>query len=172
MPDKPAWYSRLDEVIDELEALPSPWVDSASLEFVLRVGRRRAQQILRPLVRDTIGKSGLAKRDEVVDHLRSVAAGNAAYYEMRRRKRLRFILDQVRQAATQPQVLVEAPASIVRQEFAGLDNQAPATVDTADPFMRDDGKAGFVKHRSKSPLLPGSCLAVGRSWGNCLLRKE
>jgi hypothetical protein len=120
MPDKPAWYSRLDEVIEELEALPSPWVDSASLELVLSVGRRRAQQILRPLVRDTIGKSGLAKRDEVVDHLRGVAAGNAAYYEMRRRERLRSILDQVRQAATQPRILVEASASIVRQEFENL----------------------------------------------------
>jgi len=120
MPDKPVWYSRLDQVIAELEALPSPWVDSASLELVLSVGRRRAQQILRPLVRDTIGKSGLAKRDEVVDHLRGVAAGNAAYYEMRRRERLRSILDQVRQAATQPRILVEASASIVRQEFENL----------------------------------------------------
>jgi hypothetical protein len=120
MPDKPLWYGRLDEVIKELEALPFPWVDSATLEAALRVGRRRAQQILSPLVRRTAGKNGFANRNEVIEHLRHLADGNSAYYEKRRRKRLRSILEQVREAARQPQVLVEAPASMVRQEFENL----------------------------------------------------
>jgi hypothetical protein len=79
MSDKPLWFCRLDEVIEELEALLSPWIDSAILEAVLLVGRRRAQQILTPLVRQTIGKSGLANRDELIEHLRRLAAGNPAY---------------------------------------------------------------------------------------------
>ena len=53
LPDKPIWYYRLDEVIGQLENLTDPFVDRATLEFVLGVGRRRAQQILQPLVRRT-----------------------------------------------------------------------------------------------------------------------
>jgi hypothetical protein len=121
MPDKPLWYSRLNEAIEQLDALPSPWVDRATIEFVLRVGRRRAQQILRPLVRQTIGRNGLAQRDEVIQHLRRVAVGDTVYYEKRRRERLRSILDQLHQdVITRPQVLVEAPVSITRQEIEAL----------------------------------------------------
>lgn len=121
MPDKPVWYARLDRVIEQLETLPSPWVDRASLEFVLGVGRRRAQQILKPLVRRTIGKNGLADRDEVIRHLRSLAAGEAVYFEQQRRLRLHSFLDQLhREAREHPRVLVEAPTAVVNQEFDAL----------------------------------------------------
>jgi hypothetical protein len=121
MPDRPMWYSRLNEAIAHLEALPSSWVDRTTIEFVLRVGRRRAQQILAPLVRQTIGKNGLALRDDMIEHLRRLAAGDTAYYEKRRRERLRSVIDQLhREAKNRPQLLVEAPISISRQEIENL----------------------------------------------------
>jgi uncharacterized protein YbjT (DUF2867 family) len=123
MPDKPIWYARLETAIRQLEALPSPWIDRASLELALGVGRRRAQQILQPLVRLTIGKNGLADRDDVIRYLRDLAAGQTADFEKQRRQRLHSILDQLRlQARDQPRVLVEAPAAVVNQE---LDNLPP-----------------------------------------------
>src|SRR4051812_20732639 len=85
MPDKPIWYARLDDAIRRLEALPFPWVDRAALEFTLGIGRRRAQQILQPLVRRTIGKNGLADRDELIRHLRELAAGQTVSFEIQRR---------------------------------------------------------------------------------------
>lgn len=121
MPDKPMWYSRLDSAVEQLRCLPSPWVDRGVLESVLGVGRRRAQQILRPLVRRTIGKSGLGHRDEVIQYLQALAAGEPAHFERQRRQRLRSILDQLhRQSKEQPRVLVEAPAAVVNQELASL----------------------------------------------------
>jgi hypothetical protein len=121
MPNKPIWYTRLDAAITQLEALPSPWVDRATLEFALGIGRRRAQQILQPLVRRTIGKSGLADREEVIQHLRRLAAGDSVHFERQRRERLHSILDQLhRQAKEQPRVLVEAPTAIVHQELDSL----------------------------------------------------
>lgn len=121
MPDKPTWYTRIDAAIGQLEALPSCWVDRASLEFALRVGRRRAQQILRPLVRRTIGRSGLADRDEVIRHLRRLADGDTVHFEQQRRQRLHSILDQLHhQAKEQPRVLVEAPTSVVSQDLESL----------------------------------------------------
>lgn len=121
MPDKPIWYTRLEAAIEQLAALPSPWVDRATLEFALGVGRRRAQQILAPLVSRTIGKNGLADREAVIRHLRRLAAGDAVYFEKQRRQRLHALLDQwQRQAKEQPRLLVEAPTAVVNQELETL----------------------------------------------------
>ena len=66
MPDKPVWYSRLEEIISRLADLSDPYVDRATLEQVMGVGRRRAQQILQPLVRRMVGRSGLAFKEDVI----------------------------------------------------------------------------------------------------------
>ncbi len=121
MPDKPTWYGQLDEVIAELGRLPWPWVDSKTLQALLRVGPRRAQQILRPCVTRQIGINGVAGRDELIAHLKRLAAGDDAHYERRRRQRLALVLDELRRAAlAQPKVLVEAPTTVRNQEFADL----------------------------------------------------
>jgi len=121
MPDKPLWYPRLRAAIEQIEALPSPWVDRAVLEFTLGVGRRRAQQILQPMVRRTVGKNGLADRDDVIRYLQGLADGEPASFEVERRTRLHTILEQLhRKQKESPRVLVEAPAAVVKQEFDSL----------------------------------------------------
>ncbi len=119
MPAKPRWYARLDEIIAELGNLPWPWVDSETLQALLLVGPRRAQQILRPCVTRQIGANGVAGRDELIAHLKRMAAGDEAHYERRRRQRLAMVLDELRRAAlAQPKVMVEAPTTVRNQEFA------------------------------------------------------
>ena len=121
MPDKPIWYGRLDQVIAELGELPWPWVDRETLQGLLQVGPRRAQQILRPCVTRQIGANGVAGREELIAHLKRLASGDEAHYERRRRQRLAQVLEGLRQAAlTQPKVLVEAPTTVLDQEFANL----------------------------------------------------
>jgi hypothetical protein len=121
MPDKPAWYDRLHEAEAQLAALPSPWVDRSTLESILGIGRRRAQQILQPLVRRTIGKNGLALKEDVLAYLRQLAEGDTATYERQRRERLAGLIQTWHtQAREQPQVLVEAPDAIVNQQLENL----------------------------------------------------
>jgi hypothetical protein len=121
VPARPIWYTRIDDAIEQLEQLPSPWVDRAALEWILGVGRRRAQQILEPLVRRMIGRNGLADREEVIRHLRRLAAGESVLFEKQRRERVHRILDQLhRETREQPRVLVEAPAAVVNQELDQL----------------------------------------------------
>ena len=121
MPDKPTWLDNLPTAIQALEALPFPWVDTATLETALGVGKRQAQRIIRPLIKQTLGLNGLAIREEVIEHLHRLANGDAAYYETRRRERLRSILDELHsQAKSQPRVMVEAPVEIINQEVDGL----------------------------------------------------
>lgn len=121
MPDKPLWYGRLEQIVAELNELEWPWVDRETLEAVLRVGRRRAQQILRPCVTRQIGANGVADRAELIAHLARLAEGEEATYERRRRQRLAQALEVLRQAAlAQPKLLVEAPTSVLNQEFGDL----------------------------------------------------
>jgi hypothetical protein len=121
VPDKPIWYGRLNQVIAELDGLPWPWVDRETLQSLLQVGPRRAQQILRPCVTRQVGANGVADRAELIAHLKRLAAGDEAHYERRRRQRLAQALEELRQAAlAQPKVLVEAPRTVLNQRIANL----------------------------------------------------
>jgi hypothetical protein len=121
MPDKPSWCGQLQEVLAELRALPYPWVDRPTLERLLRVRRRRAQQILQPCVHQRVGTNGVADREELITHLQRLASGESIYYERRRRERFAQALTDLNQAWTERvKALVEAPVEIVNQELADL----------------------------------------------------
>jgi hypothetical protein len=121
LPAKPRWYGKIDEILGELQALPRPFVDRATLEFLLGVGRRRAQQILAPCITDRVGANGLADRDALITHLRHLADSNDGYYERRRRRKVAQILEELRKERLErPQLLVEAPLQVLTQEFEDL----------------------------------------------------
>ena len=121
MPDKPTWCGNLEKIVTELRALPYPWVDRATVERLLRVRRRRAQQILQPCVRQQVGTNGVADREELIAHLQRLASQEAVYYERRRQERFAHVIRGLQKAWTeQTKVLVEAPAEIVNQEIAEL----------------------------------------------------
>ena len=115
MPDKPTWCGDLERIGVRLRELACPWVDRQTLQELLGVGRRRAQQILASCSNRRIGSSVVADRDSLVAHLERLACGEARYYERRRRLRLARTLTELNQAWRQrPHVLVEAPAALSR----------------------------------------------------------
>jgi hypothetical protein len=116
MPDKPTWSGSIDNAIKNLASLPCSEVDSGMLAELLGLKRRRAQQILAPLVGRTVGRSSLIPKDAVIRHLRSRVSGDTEEAEKQRRARLRAKLA----GAMQPKVLVEAPPAIVRQQLENL----------------------------------------------------
>jgi hypothetical protein len=125
MPDKPRWLDRLPQAIAFLEASPLPWVDRATVEGLLGVRRRRAQQILAPLASQRNGHTGIVERDALVHHLRRIAAGETALYEHNRRRRLWDQVERERRRWTEtPPVFVEPPPevlrSVYRDDFEGL----------------------------------------------------
>ena len=108
-------------VIAELGGLPWPWVDRETIQSLLQVGPRRAQQIMRPCVTRQVGASGVADREALIAHLKRLAAGDEVHYERRRRQKLALVLDGLRRAAlAQPKVLVEAPTTVLNQELGDL----------------------------------------------------
>jgi hypothetical protein len=121
VPAKPSWYSKISDVIRELENLPRPFIDRATVEFLLGVGRRRAQQIMAPCVKDRVGTNGLADRDAFIAHLRRLAEGDDGYYEGQRRRKVATVLAQLqKERLERPQLLVEAPVQVLTQELENL----------------------------------------------------
>jgi hypothetical protein len=121
MPAKPRWYSELDRILAELRALPRPWIDRVTVESLLQVGPRRAQQIMAPCVTNTIGASGLADRDRLIEYLAELAQGDGAFYEQRRRRKVGDAIEKLhRQAVERPRLLVEAPHTVVNQAIERL----------------------------------------------------
>jgi len=113
MPDKPTWVASIDQAIEKLQSLPCPDIDSGLLAEVLGLKRRRAQQILQPLVGRTVGRSSLIPKDAVIRRLRSIVSSDVVEVERQRRARLHAQLSG-------PKSLVEAPAVIVRQQLENL----------------------------------------------------
>jgi len=121
MPAKPHWYGRLEAIVADLEALPCPWITRGTIEFLLGVGPRRAQQIMAPCAVEQIGSSIVADRHLLIAHLRRLAQGDAGQYESRRRQKLAATLNSLRRVwQEQPKVLVEAPVAVVNQRFEEL----------------------------------------------------
>jgi hypothetical protein len=132
MPDKPTWCGHLEEIVRDLRSLPYPWVDRSTLERVLGIRRRRAQQILQPCVRQQAGSNGVADREELIAHLERLASGESVYYERRRRQQVATVLSKLDRACReQPRALVEAPVTIVNQEFRDLPARVTVCCSTA-----------------------------------------
>ena len=157
MPAQPGWFSHLSNILDSLRASSRDTVDRQTLQDLLGVGRRRAQQILAPCVTERLGANGLAERKKLIRRLEQLARGDAATYEVRRRQRVAQILADLRQQRiAQPQLLVEAPSRIVEQTFASL-----------PPGVRlEPGRitVEFSEPQQALEKLLALALAAGRDW--------
>jgi hypothetical protein len=121
VPAKPAWFTKLDEIIQELRTLSGPFVDRRTVELFLGVGPRRAQQIMAPCITEWVGTSGLADRDALIARLQRLAQGDEAFYEIQRRRKVAASLERMRQERlNRPQLLVEAPVRVVDQLLEDL----------------------------------------------------
>lgn len=125
MPDKPRWLDRLPQALQTLEGSPLPWVDRSTIEDLLGVRRRRAQQILSPLAAHPAGHTAIVDKAALIGHLRRIAAGEVSFYEKRRRQRLWQALKEEHDRWVQaPPVLVEAPPemlqAVYQRDFEGL----------------------------------------------------
>lgn len=121
MPAKPRWYSRINDIVKEIQSLSRSFVDRATIEFLLGIGRRRAQQIMSPCITDRVGTNGLADREGLIAHLRHLAEGDDAYYERQRRRKVAQTLAELhKEQLERPPLLVEAPVQVLTQEFDNL----------------------------------------------------
>jgi hypothetical protein len=157
VPRKPAWYSDLDAIIGELQSLPRPFVDRATVEILFAVGPRRAQQILAPCITDHVGANGLADRDALIDHLRRLAQGEDVFYTRTRRRKVAELLAGLRKDRLErPQLLVEAPVRVMNQALDDL----PAGIAIEAGRITID----FVEPRQALEKLLALAMAIGNNY--------
>jgi hypothetical protein len=121
MPDQPTWCPRLEAVIAALEASGEPWVDAATVEHLLGVSRRRAQQIIRPCVTKMIGRTGLAGKADFILRLREVASGMEAAQETDRKRKVASLIGELRRDRMEGRsLMVESRPDVVNRELANL----------------------------------------------------
>ena len=116
---------RLPHAIETIERSPLPWVDRNTIEDLLGVGSRRAQQILSPLATQHNGSTVIVDRTVLLQYLRRMAAGETAHYEQKRRQRLwrEVERDRRRWAETPPAFVEVSPQmlqSVYKKDFDGL----------------------------------------------------
>jgi len=74
-----------------------------------------------PCIVDRVGANGLADRDTLIARLEQIAAGEEAFYEVQRRRKVAGVIDELRrERVDRPQLIVEAPTSVVNQDFEDL----------------------------------------------------
>src|SRR5882672_10680913 len=92
LPSVPVYSHKLSAAADALEQFPHPWVDRASLERVLGIGRWSAWRLLRRCgAVPGPGKALAMERGELVRRLRELSRG--AEVEVARRKKLEEFLE-------------------------------------------------------------------------------
>jgi hypothetical protein len=121
MPSHPRWISNLDRIITDLEAIPDQWLDRQTVQDLLGVKARRAQQIVASCISRVVGTSALIDREAFLQQLKRIQAGEAGVYEQKRRQRVARVIHQLgRQWACNPVLNVEAPTPIVSQSLENL----------------------------------------------------
>ncbi len=109
MPAKPAWYSRLPEILDALRATGSvPYVERETLERLFHVRRRRAHQLMSAFGGFQIGRTYLIDRGALIDALERIARGDPFSWEARRKAKLADVLNEAHQDFAGRQVKIPA----------------------------------------------------------------
>lgn len=121
MPAKPIWISRFSGIEAQIQSIKSPEVGRSTVERILGLKERRAQQIMAGLPGRMVGNVALVDRQALINKLRSIANGPESAFEAERRHRVAATIEGYRrQRIEQPQVLVEAPTAIVNTRLERL----------------------------------------------------
>ena len=112
MPAQPAWFHRLDEILEELRALEISHLDRLAVERVFRVRERRARQIMAGLPALQVGNAVAVERQALIARLENTAAGDRFQWETSRRARLVEDLDRTRRQLAARRVRIPAAADV------------------------------------------------------------
>ena len=96
MPAQPAWFHRLEEILEELRALDTPYLDRLSIEKLFGVQERRARQLMAGLPGIQVGNAVAVARDSLLARLDETADCDRLQWEVKRRARVAEELDRMR----------------------------------------------------------------------------
>src|ERR1019366_7999858 len=96
MPAQPAWFHRLDEILETLRGMESTHLDRLAVQKLFGVRERRARQLMAGLPGLRAGNAFAASRLAFIARLEETAAGGLFQWETNRRARIVEDLDRTR----------------------------------------------------------------------------
>ena len=143
MPAKPVWLLRVPEILEEIEAIPLPFLDRATIEKLFGVRRRRAHQLLAQFGGFQVGRTYLVYRTDVLRVLRATSDGAEFRGETKRKLKVVETVNAARREMAARAVPIEAAEDSRDRLMSGLAPQihlVPGELrirfDTAEELLR------------------------------------
>ena len=120
MPAQPAWFHRLDEILETLRAMESSHLDRQAVQKLFGVRQRRARQLMAGLPGLRAGNASAVLRVALIARLEDTASGGAFQWEINRRARVSEELDRTRRQLAARRVRIPAAADVEERRLRDL----------------------------------------------------
>ncbi len=120
MPSQPAWFHRLDEILDTLRGMESSHLDRLAVQKLFAVRERRARQLMAGLPGLRAGNAFAASRQALIVRLEDTAKGGLFQWEVNRRTRVVEELDRTRRHLAARRVRIPAAADVEERRLRDL----------------------------------------------------
>jgi hypothetical protein len=125
LPAQPAWFHRLNEILEELRAIEISHLDRLAIQKLFGVGERRARHMMTGLPGLRVGNAFAVERLALIAHLEQAASGEPFQREISRRSRVVEDLERTRRQLAARQVRIPAADGVrdrsVRELGAGIE---------------------------------------------------
>lgn len=112
MPAQPAWFHRLDLILETLRGMESSHLDRLAVQKLFGVRERRARQLMAGLPGLRAGNASAVLRLALIARLEETAVGGLFQWEVNRRSRVVEELDRTRRHLAARRVRIPAAADV------------------------------------------------------------
>jgi hypothetical protein len=120
MPSQPAWFHRLDEILEVLRTAETSHLDRLAVQRLFGVRERRARQLMAGLPGLRAGNASAVLRQALIARLEETAAGGLFQWETNRRARVVDELDRTRRQLAARRVRIPAAADVEDRRLRDL----------------------------------------------------
>lgn len=120
MPAQPAWFHRLDRILEALRKMESSHLDRQAVEKLFGVRERRARQLMAGLPGLQVGNAFAVTRLSLLERFEAAAASDAFQWETNRRARVVEDLDRTRRQLPGRRVRIPAARDVEERRLHEL----------------------------------------------------
>ena len=120
MPYQPAWFHRLDEILDTLRGMESSHLDRQAVQKLFAVRERRARQLMAGLPGLRAGNASAVLRLALIARLEDTAQGGLFQWEVNRRARVVEELERTRRQLAARRVRIPAAPDVEERRLRDL----------------------------------------------------
>jgi len=179
MPSQPAWFHRLDEILETLRGMESSHLDRLAVQKLFGVRERRARQLMAGLPGLRAGNASAVLRQALIARLEETAQGGLFQWEVNRRARVVEELDRTRRQLPARRVRIPAAPDVqdrrvrdlsgdialkpgeLRIEFFGAEDLAAKLFELSQAMANDwQAFARAVEEETGDALKPERCRSV------------